>query len=304
MRRLQTGSHAGAWGTASIQDVTAVVVLGVVEESLETRLDKAPGTGVEGLLLTPDDVLGVGVAIEGLLELLPREGVELLDTDDGGVLDAFGLTVFRESSKDLTRAENDARDILGLVDGLAVLVLREDPAEVRIANKLLNRRAAERVTQERLGEEEDQSYKQSVQVHTSKSVTRALTFPELAVDLSAEDMEQVRRRSWVSNLDIAVLMLAVQLVGRWEDTGILIAKLEVTLQSAGGVLRTLAIVTVRQRHHETRALEPFRLARGDELVNDTLSVVGEVTELGLPHHESVGRGKRVAVLEAKTETKN
>ena len=159
VRRLQTGGHAGAWGTASIQDVAAVVVLGVVEEGLDTRLDKAPGTGVEGLLLAPDDVLGVGIAIEGLLELLPREGVELLDTDDGGILDAFGLTVFRESGKDLTRAENDARDILGLVDGLAVLVLREDPAEVRIASELLNRRAAERVTQERLGEEEDQSYK-------------------------------------------------------------------------------------------------------------------------------------------------
>ena len=132
-------------------------------------------------------------------------------------------------------------------------------------------------------------------------MTRALTFPELAVDLSAENVEQVRRRSRVSNLDIAVLMLAVQLVSRWENTGILIAKLEITLQSARGVLGTLAIVTVRQRHHETRALEPLRLARGDELVNDTLSVVGEVTELGLPHHESVGRGERVAVLEAKTE---
>ena len=160
--RLHTGSHAGTWGTASIEDVAAVVVLGLVEEGLETGLDEAPGTGVEGLLLGPNDVLGVGVAVEGLLELLPWEGVELLDTDDGGVLDAFGLTVFRESSKHLARAENNAGDTLGLVDGLAVLALREDPAEVRIASELLNGRAAERVTQESLGEEEDQSYKLSV----------------------------------------------------------------------------------------------------------------------------------------------
>ena len=131
--------------------------------------------------------------------------------------------------------------------------------------------------------------------------TKKLTFPELAVDLSAEDMEQVRRRSWVSNLNIAVLMLAVQLVSGWEDARILIAKLEITLQSARGVLGTLAIITVGQRHDKARTLEPLGLAGRDELVNDTLSIVGEVTELGLPHHESVWRGERVAVFEAKTK---
>jgi hypothetical protein len=65
------------------------------------------------------------------------------------------------------------------------------------------------------------------------------------------------------------------------------------------VLRALTIVTVGQRHNETGSLHPLNLTGGNELINDTLSVVGEVTELGLPHDKGVGRRQRVAILEAE-----
>ena len=156
---LDTDGNAGARATACVEDVAAVMVLGLVEEGLDTGLGEGPGAGVEGLLLAPDNVLGVAVAIEGLLELLPGERVELLDADDGGVLDALRLTVFYERGVDLAGAEDHAGDALGLVDGLAVLVLGDDPAEVRIASELFNGRAADLVTQEGFREEEDQGWK-------------------------------------------------------------------------------------------------------------------------------------------------
>ena len=75
MSSLQSCRHTCAWVPASIQHVPAVVVLGLIEQGLDSRLSEAPGTGVEGLLLTPDDVLGVWVHVEVLLQLSPREGV-------------------------------------------------------------------------------------------------------------------------------------------------------------------------------------------------------------------------------------
>jgi hypothetical protein len=35
------------------------------------------------------------------------------------------------------------------------------------------------------------------------------------------------------------------------------------------------------------------------LINDTLSVVRKVTELGFPHYEGVGGGQRVTVFESE-----
>ena len=42
--------------------------------------------------------------------------MQLLNTGDGGVADTVGLTVLDKSGVDLARAENNALDLLGLVD--------------------------------------------------------------------------------------------------------------------------------------------------------------------------------------------
>lgn len=120
------------------------------------------------------------------------------------------------------------------------------------------------------------------------------------MDLATQHVEQVGRVGHVDDLHVAVLVLAVELVLRGEDTGLLVTELEVTLHTARGMLGTLTVVTVRKRQDQTRALQPFRLSRCNELVNNTLSVVGEVTELSFPHNEGVGRGQGVTVFETKT----
>jgi hypothetical protein len=127
-----------------------------------------------------------------------------------------------------------------------------------------------------------------------------LTLAVLAVQLAAENMEQVGRRGHVGDLHVAVLVLTDKLLTSGEITGILVAELKISLQTSRRVLGSLAIVTVGQRHDKTGSLHPLDLARGDKLVDDTLSVVGKVTELCLPHDKGVGRGERVTILKAQS----
>lgn len=154
---LETASDGSARSATGVQNVAAVVVLGGVKQSLNTGLGVRPGTGVQRLLLGPDDVLGVGVAVKVLLELSPREGVQLLNTGDSSVADAVSLTVLGQSSVNLARAENDTLDLLGLIDGGAVGRVTDDPLEVRVISESLQVGTGNRVTQQSLGEEDDQS---------------------------------------------------------------------------------------------------------------------------------------------------
>lgn len=71
---LETSGDGSAASATSVQDMAAVVVLGSVQQAFNTGLGIGPGTGVEGLLLAPDDILSVGVAVQVLLQLSPREG--------------------------------------------------------------------------------------------------------------------------------------------------------------------------------------------------------------------------------------
>ena len=75
------------------------------------------------------------------------------------------------------------------------------------------------------------------------------------------------------------------------------AQLKVALDSGGRMVRSLALVAVRQQQYHAGALAPLLLCAGDELVDDDLGTVGEVTELSFPEHERVGPFDRVAVLE-------
>lgn len=298
MDRLQTRGNGSTRVATGVEDVTAVVVLGLVEQSLHTRLNVGPGTSVQGLFLTPDDVTGVGIVVEVLLQLSPREGMQLFDTGDGSVADAIGLTVLGESSVHLATANDHTLNLLGLVDGSAVGGIRDDPLEVAVTGELLDGRAGDRMTQERLGEEDNQSC--DTLARPVKQRYNTLTFTELAVDLTTQDMEQVSRSSHVHDLHVDILVLALKSVSNWDLAGLLIAELQPALHPTGRVLRTLSIVAVGQRQNKTRALQPLGLSRGNELVDDALSVVGEVTELSFPHDKRIGRGQGVSVLETKT----
>jgi hypothetical protein len=82
--------------------VLVIVMLGLVQQSLDSRLSEDPCTGIGRLLLAPDDGLGVGVRIQVLFELLPREGEQLLDTGYGDIFEALIGAVLDECGVDLT----------------------------------------------------------------------------------------------------------------------------------------------------------------------------------------------------------
>lgn len=156
MDRLQTSRNGSTGRAASVQDVTAVMVLGGIEQGLDTRLGVAPWAGVQRLFLCPHDVPGVGVAVKVFLQLSPREGMQLLNAGDRSVSNSVGLTVLRKCSVHLARAQNHTLDLLGLVDRLAVGRVRDDPLEVRVTREVFNIGAGDRVAQERLGEEDNE----------------------------------------------------------------------------------------------------------------------------------------------------
>lgn len=132
MRALETRGHAGAGVAAGVHDVLAVVVLRVVEQRLEARLDEAPWAGVERLFLRPHNRLRVGVAVQVLAQLAPWEGVQLLNTGQGCVAELLMLrSVLLQRRIHLSSAHDYALNVL-VVRNAVVLVrrVRDDPAEV------------------------------------------------------------------------------------------------------------------------------------------------------------------------------
>lgn len=115
------------------------MVFGVVKKCLDARLCEGPGSGVEGLFLTPYDGLGVRVHVEVLLELLPWEGVELFNSCDGGVFVTVVGAVLVEGCVYLAGAENYALDLLGVIDGIAVFGVGDDPFKLRVAGEFFDR---------------------------------------------------------------------------------------------------------------------------------------------------------------------
>ncbi|KAI6773510.1 hypothetical protein HG531_000359 [Fusarium graminearum] len=143
---LETSGDRGTGVSASVHDVLAGVVLGVVEQSLDTGLSEAPGTGVERLLLAPDDGLGVGVLVEVLLELLPREGVQLLNASESDVVDVVVSSVLVEGSPNLTGAQNNTLNLVRRLDSTSLMLrVRDDPLESGVlASESLNVAASKR----------------------------------------------------------------------------------------------------------------------------------------------------------------
>lgn len=108
----------------------------LLEEGLNSWLCETPCTGVQRFLLSPDDGLGVRIHVEVLLQLLPREWVQLLDTGDRSVLVAIVGTMLVQCGVDLTRTEDHAVDLCRFVDGFPVFRVRNNPLELRFASEV------------------------------------------------------------------------------------------------------------------------------------------------------------------------
>ena len=136
---LETRSYTGTGVPPCIHHVAAIVMLCLVQQCLYPGLHERPCTSIEWLFLTPHNVLCVRIGIEVLLQLLPREGIQLLNARDGGILDALAFPMLDQSSVDLARADNDTVDLVVRIDRL-VLVSRiwDDPLEVAVSRKVFN----------------------------------------------------------------------------------------------------------------------------------------------------------------------
>ena len=156
---LETRGNTGTWVTTGVHDVLSVVVLGVVEQRLDSWLSETPCTRVQRLLLCPHNRLGVGVAVKVVAELRPWEGVQLLDTCNGNVLDVVVGAVFVESRIDLACAENDTLNLVVASNvSRGVRRVRDDPLEMRLAREVTETGASKRMTQQRFREEDDKSW--------------------------------------------------------------------------------------------------------------------------------------------------
>lgn len=80
---------------------------------------------------------------------------------------------------------------------------------------------------------------------------------------------------------------------------VLVAQLEESFHSAGRVVWSPSVITMRQQHHKTVSDVPLSLSRANELVDDGLSSIGEITKLSLPDNQVIGVGHGVAQLKAQ-----
>src|SRR5665213_1465316 len=64
------------------------------------------------------------------------------------------------------------------------------------------------------------------------------------------------------------------------------------------MFRTLALIAMRQKQHQSAHSAPFGLTGAYELIDDHLRTVRKIAELTLPNHERVRLGCRIAIFEA------
>ena len=80
---------------------------------------------------------------------------------------------------------------------------------------------------------------------------------------------------------------------------VLRGELEKTLQAGARMLGSHSLESVGQKQNNRTQPVPFVLSAGDELINDHLGGVDEVTELGFPEHQAIRTIETVTVLETQ-----
>src|SRR5271165_1188673 len=74
-------------------------------------------------------------------------------------------------------------------------------------------------------------------------------------------------------------------------------KLNEALDAGARVLRSLALVAVREKQNKARKQIPFRFASRDELIDDRLRYIHKIAELRLPEDKRLRIVAAVAVFE-------
>lgn len=82
------------------------------DDTTHVMLAAEPGALVHRLFLAPDDVLEVLVRSQNFRQVVFRERIQLLDTDDRGIFAAFRATLLQQVVVHLAAAQHDAVDLL------------------------------------------------------------------------------------------------------------------------------------------------------------------------------------------------
>ena len=157
MTGLDTGGCRGTRSTAGVPDVLVRVFRRLSKDGLHTRLDIRPRASVQRLLLSPDDLLNVRVLLQLVTELGKGEGVELLNTRDGDIVNALSGAVFVQLGIHLTGADEQTLTLLRRLEGPSGMGrVGDEPLEVRLAGEVCKVGAGDRVAKESLREEDDE----------------------------------------------------------------------------------------------------------------------------------------------------
>uniref|UniRef100_A0A146YLN3 Uncharacterized protein n=1 Tax=Fundulus heteroclitus TaxID=8078 RepID=A0A146YLN3_FUNHE len=256
-------------------------VLGLLDGGPDARLHVVVVALVLVLLLTPHQV-GVGETLELRLHLVERERGELLNAADGHrVLQASPLPLLGQLVVDLAGAEDQPLHRLRALGGGPVV--RDQPLEVGSWQHAVKAGAGVRVAQQRLGRENDQR------------------LPEGQQDLPPQNVEVVPRTGAVHHDPVTVVELAHGKVLRdvRHDVRVVVAHLEEPLGPSRRMFWTHSLHAVGQQQNDAVLPDPLGLTRADELVDDALRRVVEVSKLSLPQDQRVGARHGEAQLEAQ-----
>lgn len=285
-RHMQLGQTSGGRSGGAATDVSndgiALNAFTITARCDHTRLDVVPSSHVLWLFLDPHDTAGLDtvtmvhvlVFYQLLQNLVKGEGGQLFQAHDGDVVQTETIALGGQLVVDFTGAENKPVNVLGCDCRIA---LRDDSQKFSVAGELLDIRNAILMSQQILRRHDDQR------------------FSELAQALLTERVEVVCGCGDVVNLPIRVLDLLQLSVGN--VILIVISHLQKSFHSARRMLRSLAIISVGQEHHETSLLEPLMLTGGNVLVEHYLSGVRKITKLCLPQVELEGGLVRISKLE-------
>src|SRR5258708_1359372 len=227
--------------------------------ALQVMLNPVPRTLVAGFFLAPDDFLRILVAIDLDLELVVREGIKLFQPHDCNIVDAALAARGHEIEINLAAAKHDTLHFLRILQ----FGIR-DHHLIFTAGQILQRRHRLLVTQQALRTDDDQ------------------WLAKRPDHLPAQQMEHLRRGGWNPDLHVVVR-----------------TQLQITFDPCRGMLRALALITVRQHQCEPADSSPLDFAGGNELVDYNLRAVTEVTELRFPDDQFVRLRRRIAVLETE-----
>mmetsp|Transcript_9479 Transcript_9479/g.27033 ORF Transcript_9479/g.27033 Transcript_9479/m.27033 type:complete len:300 (-) Transcript_9479:2315-3214(-) len=235
---------------------------------------------VLGFLLCPNHfcVVVFGAALGDAVKC---KRCDLFQPDQRDIVHAALLALGEQLVVDLARAEHQLLDLFWVAaDGLVRFI--EDTVEHGSRSHVLQGRHATLVAKQILGRNHDER------------------LAELAMDLTSQTVKVVGRGRAVHNLPVVVLDLHALVVGHLGDEmGILINLLQESFQAAAGVLGALSVVSMREQHHQTRLSQPLVFSAGNELIDDGLGAIDEVTELRFPQNESVRVFQTVPRLESQ-----